>query len=305
MLTGVDARRASATGAGAGFEYTNPFTCIPTALPFRPPRSTRKPVVGGPQTAVVVGPAGEEIFTDKYGRVKVQFHWDREGKKDANSSCWIRVAPARRRQRPRVHLDPARSGRRWSSPSRRATPTGRSSSAASTTPPTRRGGRRRERDDATKRAGPRAARARRSRRARRRRGASARSREIARALRARGRRRSLGRAGRHRADARRPAHAPRRAARPAGRRAGRRAVRRRLSRCTGLVHTRRMRSVSSCTRSSSATARSSAPARAALSRASSQSSAERVVTRAHEARTSPGTTAASSAATARPSFASS
>ncbi len=46
----------------------------------------------GCQTAVVVGPAGEEIYTDKYGRVKVQFHWDREGKKNENSSCWIRVS---------------------------------------------------------------------------------------------------------------------------------------------------------------------------------------------------------------------
>ena len=46
----------------------------------------------GPQTAVVVGPGGEEIYTDKYGRVKVQFHWDREGKKDENSSCWVRVS---------------------------------------------------------------------------------------------------------------------------------------------------------------------------------------------------------------------
>ena len=60
---------------------------------FRPPQSARRePVVAGPQTAVVVGPAGEEIYTDKYGRVKVQFHWDREGKNDENSSCWIRVA---------------------------------------------------------------------------------------------------------------------------------------------------------------------------------------------------------------------
>ena len=49
-------------------------------------------MVQGTQTAVVVGPAGEEIFTDKYGRVKVQFHWDREGKNDANSSCWVRVS---------------------------------------------------------------------------------------------------------------------------------------------------------------------------------------------------------------------
>ena len=74
------------------FRYENSFTCIPDGLPYRPPRETAKPVVEGTQTAVVVGPAGEEIFTDKYGRVKVQFHWDREGKKDAGSSCWVRVA---------------------------------------------------------------------------------------------------------------------------------------------------------------------------------------------------------------------
>jgi type VI secretion system secreted protein VgrG len=73
------------------FHYSCSFTCIPFALPFRPPRITPKPVVAGTHTAVVVGPAGEEIFTDKYGRVKVQFHWDREGKKDAGSSCWVRV----------------------------------------------------------------------------------------------------------------------------------------------------------------------------------------------------------------------
>ena len=48
----------------------------------------------GPQTAIVVGPSGEEIYTDKYGRVKVQFHWDRYGKRDENSSCWVRVAQA-------------------------------------------------------------------------------------------------------------------------------------------------------------------------------------------------------------------
>jgi type VI secretion system secreted protein VgrG len=77
-----------------GFSYINRFTCIPVALPYRPQRVTRKPVIAGVQTATVVGPPGEEIFCDKYGRVKVQFHWDREGKKDANSSCWIRVAQA-------------------------------------------------------------------------------------------------------------------------------------------------------------------------------------------------------------------
>ena len=76
------------------FQYRNEFTCIPQALPFRPPRVTPKPVVHGTQSAVVVGPKGEEIFTDKYGRVKVQFHWDREGKHDTDSSCWIRVATA-------------------------------------------------------------------------------------------------------------------------------------------------------------------------------------------------------------------
>ncbi len=75
--------------------YFNEFTCMPTgsatAAPFRPRQTTRKPVIYGGQTAFVVGPAGEEIFTDKYGRVKVQFHWDRDGKMDGNSSCWLRV----------------------------------------------------------------------------------------------------------------------------------------------------------------------------------------------------------------------
>ena len=79
------------SGSG-GFVYRNSFTAIPAALPYRPQRTTEKPVVPGSQTAVVVGPPGEEIFTDKYGRIKVQFHWDREGKNNAASSCWIRVA---------------------------------------------------------------------------------------------------------------------------------------------------------------------------------------------------------------------
>lgn len=74
------------------FEYSNRFECIPHAIPFRPERTTQVPTVRGAQTAVVVGPSGEEIFTDKYGRIKVQFHWDRLGKKDADSSCWLRVA---------------------------------------------------------------------------------------------------------------------------------------------------------------------------------------------------------------------
>lgn len=72
--------------------YRNQFTCMPFALPFRAARATPKPVVQGPQTAMVVGKPGEEIWTDKYGRVKVQFHWDREGKFNENSSCWVRVS---------------------------------------------------------------------------------------------------------------------------------------------------------------------------------------------------------------------
>lgn len=76
-------------------DYMVNFACIPHGAghaPFRPLRKTPKPVVQGSQTAFVVGPAGEEIFTDKYGRVKVQFHWDRIGKMDLRSSCWLRVA---------------------------------------------------------------------------------------------------------------------------------------------------------------------------------------------------------------------
>jgi len=79
-------------GEGGGREYNNNFQCIPSSVPFRPQQVTRKPYVQGPQTAVVVGPSGEEIYTDEYGRIKVQFHWDRVGKKDENSSCWLRVS---------------------------------------------------------------------------------------------------------------------------------------------------------------------------------------------------------------------
>ncbi|MFA7060329.1 MAG: type VI secretion system tip protein TssI/VgrG [Pedobacter sp.] len=74
--------------------YRNSFECIPYDVPFRPLRITPKPFVKGAQTAIVVGPSGEEIYPDKHGRVKVQFHWDREGKKDDKSSCWIRVSQA-------------------------------------------------------------------------------------------------------------------------------------------------------------------------------------------------------------------
>jgi type VI secretion system secreted protein VgrG len=73
-------------------EYRCEFDAIPAAQQFRPRRRTRKPSMQGPQTAMVVGPKGEELYTDKHGRVKVQFHWDRYGKKDENSSCWVRVS---------------------------------------------------------------------------------------------------------------------------------------------------------------------------------------------------------------------
>ena len=74
------------------FEYTNRFEAIPQSVQFRPTRQACKPAIQGTQTAVVVGKPGEEIWTDKYGRVKVQFFWDRQGKHDDGSSCWIRVA---------------------------------------------------------------------------------------------------------------------------------------------------------------------------------------------------------------------
>ena len=76
----------------AGTSYQCGFVVMPSSQQYRPRRLTPKPFVQGPQTAVVVGPGGEEIYTDKYGRVKVQFHWDRRGKKNENSSCWMRVS---------------------------------------------------------------------------------------------------------------------------------------------------------------------------------------------------------------------
>ena len=72
--------------------YRNTFSCIPAARIARNPLPTPKPIVQGPQTALVVGPSGEEIHTDKYGRIRVQFHWDRYGKKNETSSCFVRVA---------------------------------------------------------------------------------------------------------------------------------------------------------------------------------------------------------------------
>jgi type VI secretion system secreted protein VgrG len=78
--------------AAPGEQYSNHFTCIPATIPFRPPRITPRPFVQGPQPALVVGKSGEEIWVDKYGRVVVQFYWDRLGNDDEKSSCWVRVS---------------------------------------------------------------------------------------------------------------------------------------------------------------------------------------------------------------------
>jgi len=77
-----------------GIGYSVFFNAIDFDTPYRPATKSRKPIVEGPQTAVVSGPEGDEIHTDEYGRVKVQFHWDREGQRDENSSCWMRVSQA-------------------------------------------------------------------------------------------------------------------------------------------------------------------------------------------------------------------
>jgi type VI secretion system secreted protein VgrG len=81
-LSGEDCRRTF---------YSNRFRAHPIDLPYRPARITPRPVIQGTQTAKVVSTGTEEIYVDKYGRVKVQFYWDRQGKSDTNSSCWIRV----------------------------------------------------------------------------------------------------------------------------------------------------------------------------------------------------------------------
>ncbi len=80
------------TGAQLGVKPKCEFTAIESSQQYRTPRATPKPFIRGPQTAVVVGKKGEEIWTDEHGRIKVQFHWDRLGKSDEDSSCWIRVA---------------------------------------------------------------------------------------------------------------------------------------------------------------------------------------------------------------------
>jgi type VI secretion system secreted protein VgrG len=80
------------SGGNGGEFLTCQFTAIPSTVPYRPPRVTPKPIIQGIQTATVVGHSGKEVDPDDFGRVKIQFHWDRYGKKDENSSCWVRVS---------------------------------------------------------------------------------------------------------------------------------------------------------------------------------------------------------------------
>jgi type VI secretion system secreted protein VgrG len=79
------------TSGGRDEAYACCFSVIPSAIQYRPERRTPKPVIRGTQTAVVTGPSGEEIHTNEYGQIKIQFHWDRQGQHDENSSCWVRV----------------------------------------------------------------------------------------------------------------------------------------------------------------------------------------------------------------------
>ena len=76
---------------GSNANHESKFICIPSSTTFRPKRVTRRPVIHGVQSAVVVGPKGEEIYCDEHGRIKVQFHWDRDGEHNEHSSCWVRV----------------------------------------------------------------------------------------------------------------------------------------------------------------------------------------------------------------------
>lgn len=95
IITAVKHQASTAgfrTGESDELDYRNAFQCSRADVPYRPRRIHERPVLQGTQTAVVVGPAGEEIWTDRMGRVKVQFHWDRDGGRDEDSSCWVRVA---------------------------------------------------------------------------------------------------------------------------------------------------------------------------------------------------------------------
>ena len=88
----ITQERLESGGGAASAQFDSSLTCIDAQQSFRPLANTHRPIVKGPQTALVVGPKGEEIWTDQYGRVKVHFHWDRHDQSNENSSCWIRVS---------------------------------------------------------------------------------------------------------------------------------------------------------------------------------------------------------------------
>ncbi len=86
----VGTHMAQGGGGESRSHYTNRFVAVQAEVPYRPRRVHARPRVHGIQTALVTGPAGEEIHTDEHGRVKVQFHWDRVGQMDERTTCWIR-----------------------------------------------------------------------------------------------------------------------------------------------------------------------------------------------------------------------
>ncbi len=88
----ITQERLESGGGAASAQFDSSLTCIDAQQSFRPLANTHRPIVKGPQTALVVGPKGEEIWTDQYGRVKVHFYWDRNDQSNENSSCWIRVS---------------------------------------------------------------------------------------------------------------------------------------------------------------------------------------------------------------------
>jgi len=94
IITGIHHRafdNSYFSGSEGQSEYGNNFVCIPADVHFRPLRTQNKPVMNGPQSAIVTGPSGEEIYVDNHGRIKVQFFWDRKGEKNESSSCYLRV----------------------------------------------------------------------------------------------------------------------------------------------------------------------------------------------------------------------
>ncbi|WP_250491314.1 type VI secretion system Vgr family protein [Caballeronia sp. INML2] len=93
LSSSISASEAHQTSGAGQYQFTSSFVVQPATTVYRPPREDYpKPRTSGPQTAIVTGPAGQEIWTDQYGRVKLSFHWDRSGVKDQSSSCWVRVS---------------------------------------------------------------------------------------------------------------------------------------------------------------------------------------------------------------------